>query len=444
LISAAFPPTGGPGVQRSAKFAKYLPRFGWTPVVWAMPPLPGLPSDPSLVTDVSGVVVVREDADRESKGSGSRRPHNGPRAVRALLKGLLGARADHRPFPDDCAEWARQSVEPALELIAERRIDALYSTFSPASNHRLALELERRTGLPWIADFRDLWTDDYRYREDSPGVRAAHRAVQQTILETADVVVGVSEAQTAILADHVPTHRHKFITVTNGFDPDDFAGLAEHTNAGDEIRRTDGDFILSHVGRFDRWRALDAWFDGLAEFVRYLGPRQHRFVLRIVGHADAATRRRLQDTGARCEFTGYVPHGQAIREMCHATALLLSVPDGPNAETVIPAKLFEYLAAGRPLLVVGPVDGACKSIVRSCGAGVSVGFDAGWIAAALAGLFDQSMRGGAPACSHHDRLGRFDRVTLTRRLASVLDDLVPRRQPRVQEPSLDPLELVVP
>ncbi|MCH7925275.1 MAG: hypothetical protein IIC51_07050, partial [Planctomycetes bacterium] len=205
VIASAFPPTGGPGVQRTLKFVKYLPQFGWSPVVWTLDRCSGLPTDETLLSDVPGGVVIH-------------RREGGHRAMPTLMEsihrtagkpGLFGAAArrfDRRlrtrhagaSFPDECASWAEASVSPILRVIAELGIDVLYSTFSPASNHLLAMKVREATGLPWVADFRDLWTDDYRYREPSAPLRSAHRRLEQEFLESADIVIGVSGDRQAL------------------------------------------------------------------------------------------------------------------------------------------------------------------------------------------------------------------------------------------------------
>jgi glycosyltransferase involved in cell wall biosynthesis len=426
MVACAFPPTGGSGVQRSAQFAKYLSRSGWLPTVWTVKGLEGMPQDPTLLSDLPEEVTVHA---REDGGKF--------RGVRRWLRGLgdgdgiasnlgqavdwrLEARLARAGMPDQYSSWARASLRPLCRLIRDQQIDAIYSTFSPASNHLLGLLLRKKTNLPWVADFRDLWTDDYRYRESSPKRQAAHHRLEQQVLETADAVVGVTHRQTAILAGHVPKQRHRFVTITNGFDPSDFASADIRSSYGGKR------FVLAHVGRFDRWRTNDDWFAGLRQFVTQLGSDRERFLLRLVGHVSGVTREKTRATGVEFAFTGYVSHGEAVREMRSADALLLNVPQGRNAASVIPAKLFEYLAAQRPILVVGPARGECEAIVRSCDAGLSVGFDEQAIANGLGRLHSAWRAGRAmPGCSI-SRLGPYSRITLTGKLATVLDQLVGR------------------
>ncbi len=429
MVACAFPPTGGPGVQRSVKFAKYLPRFGWLPTVWTAGSLGGMPRDPTLLEDLPGDVIVHA----HPSGRAGQLARNLLQRMTdrdgliAKLGRPVGWRLDARRIaaernrlPDQYIPWAKASVEPLCRLIENEGVDAIYSTFSPASNHWLALTLKRKTNLPWVADFRDLWTDDYRYTETSPRRRAAHRRLEQGVLEAADVVVGVSTRQTNILASHLPRSQDKFVTITNGFDPEDFAAPPRRDR---EPPRDDAPFVLAHIGRLDRWRTKDAWFAGLGRFAEGLRAGGGRVTLRVVGHADKTTRRLLEDVGVEGTFTGYVSHREAVREMCRADALLLNVPLGPNAESVIPAKLFEYLASGRPILVVGPPHGECEEIVRACRAGLTVGFDQVAIADALSELYHAWRAGDPLAGCDPGLLEPFSRVTQTGSLATILDQL---------------------
>ncbi len=424
MISAAFPPTGGPGVQRSVKFCKYLPQAGWHPTVWAAEPLEGFPQDETLLNDVpDGVTVLRRPY-----GMGSARR----RSLWGLVRNLVGARSmDLGSHPDELIGWARQSVHAVRRLVHEQSIDAIYSTFSPGSNHWLGMQIQRATGLPWIADFRDLWTDDYRYAPQSARDRAADRALEQEILEAANAVIGVSPRQTAILASHVPNYVEKFVTITNGFDPDDFQGM--------ERRRTDdGQWVVAHVGRLDRWRACDAWFDGLREFVQSNPEARTRCVVKVMGHVSREVRDRLNETGAVCRFASYGSHREAIQEMHDADALLLLVPDGPNADSVIPAKLFEYLASRRPILVVGPTEGECQHIVNDAQAGHAVEFNGREVAGALGEMFQEWKRGQGAIRRSPAALDAFSRRAQARQLADVLDRVA---SPRTAQIGPDNIEI---
>ncbi len=424
MIAAAFPPTGGPGVQRSAKFAKYLPQFGWLPTVWTMDRMEGLPEDPTLLDDLPDEVRIQrwnrgKPARRFQKFFKRRAAGRGMLArIAKAIEWRLESKSLQDLWPDECVGWANASKRALIRLVEEEQIDLLYSTFSPASNHLLGLAMKQETGLPWVADFRDLWTKDPRYTERLSKWRADDARLEKKILETANVVIGVTKRQTAILAEPFPDQKDKFVTITNGFDPSDFEEAPEPGNADRDW------FVMAHVGRLDKQRANESWFEGLQRFVTSLGGKRNSFLLRVIGHADKSTLEKLKQTGVRYAFTGYESHAQAIHEMRTADALLLLVSDQPGAESVIPAKLFEYLASQRPILLSGPHDGACVDIVRRCKAGLSVATEAQDIADAFGRMY-RLWENAKPmvGCTPSDALP-YSRVTLTQQLANVFDDLI--------------------
>jgi len=437
MIACAFPPTGGPGVQRSLKFVKYLPTCGWMPTVWASEPLPGLPEDASLLSDIpSEVIVHRARQDRAAQWTALIDRLSDAKAfsgVSMLDRGVAWVRAyrTRRLFPDDQTGWARRSLVPLTRLMRDAPIDLIYSTFSPASNHWLALQLKRRTGLPWVADFRDLWTDDYRYEEPSARRRVAHRSLENELLETADAVISVSDRQTELLARRISRSAAKFYTITNGFDPDDIPPDKDR-EPGHKPRVFDDSepdaacFTIAHVGRLDRRRTPNAFFQGLVRFVRAHESEPGRMVFESVGHVSDTVVDRLRATGLSVRRVGAVSHGDAIARMQRADLLLLPVPQGPNADSVIPAKLFEYLATGRPILVIGPNGGEAARMVTRCRAGRAVGFDGASFARALSGFRDAWAAGRAPVGCAPDRLEPFNRIRLTQQLARVFDGLIER------------------
>lgn len=434
MIAAAFPPTGGPGVQRTAKFAKHLPQFGWQPVVWTIDRLEEYPSDVSLANELSVQVKVHRQpsrlvthwAQRLAKTLRDRSPTS--RAAKAIGWRLERWTQRH-VFPDKYAAWTRKSVVPLCRLTRECHVDAIYSTFSPASNHWLALKIKRITGLPWIADFRDLWMDDYRYGGSSDRLQRAHRRLEQEVLEVADAVVGVTTSQTELLASHVTNASHKFHTITNGFDPIDFDPLPS-------IERTRGKrFVLAYVGRLDTLRAPPALIEGIRRFIQCDASWAHRFVFRVIGHVGDDTASRIQATGVDFEFEPYKNHREAVRAMHAADALLVTVPDGRNAASTIPAKSFEYLATSRPILHVGPTNGECARLIQACDAGMATSFDSAEVMEALSCLFDSWLSGSPiPGCNPA-RLAAFERAELTRRLAHLLDEVTRHRGPILKQAS---------
>ncbi len=444
MISYGFPPAGGSGVQRSAKFAKYLPDFGWEPIIWTCSPPGNLPRDDSLLADLPQTLARHI----HSRLDTSRWAANAAGLARAMVRGIVRhdrwadgvswrtQRAVDRMLelaliPDVGVLWGLSSLRGLANLIRQERVDVIWSTYSPATNHLLGYHLSRTFRLPWVADFRDLWTQDFRYpyANGPRWRRCIDRYCERRVLARADAVVGVTQGQADLLASICPQPRDKFVTITNGVDLADFDNTAatEHCSGvvrSDESQRGRQDrLVLAFVGRFRRATVPQSLFDGLRMFSAKLGIRRDDFELRIVGHMSQVMRSKLEGCGVRFSATGQVPHTQAIREMLAADMLLLTLPQAPHAETTMAGKVFEYLAAGRPILSVGPDECVVGKLVTSLQAGVTANCRAESICRVLSSIWQQFNEGHLPSGCAPDRLPPFTRRNLTGKLAALLESV---------------------
>jgi glycosyltransferase involved in cell wall biosynthesis len=422
MICCVFPPAGGAGVQRSVKFAKYLPSFGWLPTVWTATDHPYLPQDPTLLEDLPEEVQIASGGEALNAQTWQRRLRRW--RERGGVSGRIAQAVDWRlethlvrgGFPDMHSQWAKASLRPLLIRLAEEPHDAIYSTFSPASNHWLALRLKRETGLPWIADFRDLWTDDPRYVVDEERRHQARRRLEQQILEEADAVIGVSNGQRDALAEHVPDAQDKFHTITNGFDPEDFERV------GDLPPREDSKFIIGYVGRLDRPRTPEGLYAGLDSFLNGLGYDVNRVAMRFVGRLTEEPLARLQALGMPVETVDYLPHLDAIQEMRSSDVQLVITDDElPRSETVISGKLFETLASGTPVIHVGPTNGCAADIMRQAGSCQVVAPNAEELGQALMHVYCAWKAGTPLTGPKPDSLVPFSRPRLTQKLSTLLN-----------------------
>jgi glycosyltransferase involved in cell wall biosynthesis len=420
MISCAFPPTGGPGVQRSAKFAKYLPACGWQPVVWAAEHMPDLPRDQTLLADLPddlriGRLRVRDPRARFREW----RQREAVRRQFAWRAERIWNRLLHCMWPDPMACWAVRSYRACRRLIDAEGIDAIYSTYSPASNHLLAWWLQRATGLPWIADFRDLWTDDYGYPYGRLR-RRLDRALERAFIRSADAVVAVSAGQRDVLRCHDIGKPDKFHTITNGVDLADLAALDRRTVRG-RLHGPDDRFVLTFTGWFLSDRVSGGLIEGLARAGAWVKTQGGVVVLRIVGQIADGLRRQFVEAGVCVETPGYLPHDEAIAHQAAADVLLLLVPDSPNGATLIPGKTFEYLASGRPILLVGPTeDGAAAQLLMRCATGTFARTNADSVFDALSALWRQWRMGQLPAGCQAGHLRPLTREHLAQRLGDVL------------------------
>jgi hypothetical protein len=360
IISYYWPPNGGAGVYRWLKMSKYLPEFGWQPVVYTPENPEVVADDPGLLKDVGATVEVIKRPITEPFSLYKRftgRAQN-ERVQTAFLseKRAGGWKEDLALWvrsnffiPDARVWWVKPSIRYLKDYVKKHPVDAIISTGPPHSMHLIARGLQRATGLPWIADFRDPWTgiDFYGQLALTNWADRKHHRLEREVLTHADRVVTVSWSWAkdleALGAKNVEV-------ITNGFDR---ADVPKETAAVDDR------YSLVHIGSMSATRDLPGLWKVLAAIAEKDPLFRERFVLRFVGPVDhsvveSATAAGL---GGHIERLGRVSHAVAMHEMQRARVLLLPINDTPNSAGILPGKLYEYLSVGRPILAIGPSGG---------------------------------------------------------------------------------------
>jgi len=359
IITYYWPPNAGAGVYRWLKFARYLPRHGWQPVIYT-PENPQLVAeDPDLLRDVPPEAEVIKRPIREPYGLYKRLTgRKGERIHTAFLSESkrrtslmerIALRVRGELFiPDARVGWVKPSIRFLTGYLKEHPVDAVVTTGPPHSMHLIGLGLKKALGVRWVADFRDPWTNIDFYEQLKLSARAdrRHRALEAEVLKTADLTLAVGWT----LADELRALGAKRVEViTNGYDPADVPSPPEPVDEA---------YSLVHVGSLtatrdapELWKALKQLCDADPEFARKL-------VLRFVGPVDRTVMDSIEAAGlgGRVERIGSVPHAEAMRHMQRARVLLLLLNDTPNAKGILTSKLFEYLSVGRPILAVGGGD----------------------------------------------------------------------------------------
>ena len=401
LVTLYFPPAGGGGVQRPLKFASHLPALGVETHVLA-------PDDPKW---------VHEDADLPlpTQAWVHRARYVGPRGRRiadeqhgrtGMELALLRASSIGRRLlvPDENVTWNATAIPKAISIARQEGIDVVLTTSPPGSVHLVGAAVKRATGAKWVADLRDSLALHAHRSSEGVGARAKQKAragIAHLVARQADAIVTAAEAITVETQGLSP--RGPVVTIPNGCDFDDFAGLTY--TRGDRFR-------LTHAGSFFGKRDPKPFLQALAASglddvtVRFLGdfrPGDREF-MESLGLAD------------RIELIEHVPRRESLRLQRDSDALLLLIPDaGGRGRGVLSGKVFEYLAAERPVLAVVPPDGAAAQLVRDTGAGVvAAPEDVDGIRAALVELHAQWRDGrldGTPLSEEwRDKLSRATRV----------------------------------
>jgi glycosyltransferase involved in cell wall biosynthesis len=300
-------------------------------------------------------------------GPRARRPAEELRSARGLERARLraGLAARAALVPDASVLWNATAIPTAVSLVRRLRLDAVLTTSPPGSTHLVGAVAKRATGVRWVADLRDSIASHAHRRRDVRGERALARLVGRH----ADAVVAVSGA---IAEEMRPLVRGRLEVIENGCDFEDFEGLRYTPGSRFRITHT-GSFL----GRRDPRPFLEALAgtDALARFVGDFRSSDREFAHEL----------RLDD---RLELVPYLPHADALALQRDSEALLLLIPEaGGRGRGILSGKVFEYLAAERPILAAVPPDGEAAALVRETGAGVvAAPADVGALRAALTGL----------------------------------------------------------
>lgn len=375
IITYYWPPSGGAGVQRWLKFVKYLRSFGWEPVIYT-PSNPEFPSiDESLAQDIP--------EDVEVIGTSIWEPYS-------FYKKLIGASKNERInagflsekkrpgmaerfsiwlrgnffIPDARKFWIKPSVKFLTNYLKTNKVDAIVSTGPPHTMHMIALGVKRNNGLPWLADFRDPWTNIDFYHELMLTKMAdrKHHHQELSVLKEASEVVVISRS---MKTDFLKIYDRNYTVITNGFDAEDVADV--------EVT-LDKKFSIAHIGTMVKTRNPQALWEALNVLVRDVPGFADGLEIKLVGSVDFS----VMDSIAKAGLSGfvnkvaYLPHNEVVKVQQQSQVLLLLINDTPNAKVILPGKFFEYIAARRPILCIGPLDGDAAQVIDDVKAGIVV------------------------------------------------------------------------
>jgi glycosyltransferase involved in cell wall biosynthesis len=417
LISYFYPPFQSVGALRVSKLSKHLPRHGWRPTVLTvandtLPPTMPLEIPEAWVhrarmLDVNIVpkLVVgrRRVAEQGFWNLGDARRDRLLASVGRLYRGLVN-------FPDGQIGWFPAALRLGAALVRAERPALIYSSAMPATCHLIAAALARRFSLPWIAEFRDPWTDNPNY--DRPAMLAAvERRLESLTMAGANRVVTVTPDLARNLAAKygVPA-----TLIPNGFDPED---------APVDVPLT-SEFTVTFTGMvYPSKQTLRPVFEALAE-LRRSRELPVGFVVRLVGRNVEAFAAEAKAAGVS-ELVVVLPPGAratALRLQAESTVLLLPLWTDENVGSWYPAKMFEYMGARRPILAIGPARNEAARLLSTRGAGWVAGTTAETVSI-LRRWFHDHRGGGTAAVKPGALLDEFSRERGAECLARLFDDV---------------------
>ena len=432
IISYYWPPTGGSGVQRWVKFAKYLPAEGWQPVIYTPENPEQLAVDTTLEAEIPAeaeIIKTRITEPYELYKKFLRRSGHSKEAVEVnpvnaqeksfAQKAAMWVRGNFFR-PDPRCLWIRPSVRFLKKYLEEHPVDLIVSTGPPQSMHMIGLRLSQETGLPWIADFRDPWTKIFYFKHLSM-TRATekwHHKMERKVLDNASAVVAVSPL---VQQDFQAMTDTPVELITNGFDENDF----NSEKCTEAFGGPDRDFVITHTGLFAAdgnpttlWEVLGEKCDKDNDFRKHLK-------IKLIGKTDEEIINAVTEAGLKENMInmGYQPHSKAVEEQRKASLLILPLRKEPEYKAVLPGKLFEYIASFRPVLGIGQTDGAMASILDTTKTGKVLDWED---KESLAGFIDrcwEKHQKGELTTEGAD-ISQFTRRNLTHRMAQLFEKLI--------------------
>ena len=426
IITYYWPPSGGSGVQRWVKFAKYLPSEGWQPVVYT-PENPELTTvDTSLEAEIPASVEVLRTPIVEPYGlyrkmMGKSASQKEVTPITSGKKGLkqrimLWVRANLF-VPDPRVSWVRPSVRYLKEYLKKHPVDLMITTGPPQSMHLIGLQLHRETGIPWVADFRDPWSRHYSlpYLPLSGRTWRKIRRLEQEVLDECSTVLTVTPF---VQKEYAAQTRTPVAMITNGYDEEDFT--ADVT--------PDGFFNLTQTGYLAADGNPVVLWKVLGEMAGKDPAFREQLRIRLAGLVDRAVYDAIDREGLTPNLVdlGYCSHTTAIREQQAASVLLIPLRNAPEMRSILPGKVFEYMAARRPVLGFGQPDGVQAQILKETGAGITCDWeDEAGVRSFVQKAWEQHLAGGVPAT--RGDVARYSRRSLTHQLADLFDQIAEKQ-----------------
>lgn len=438
-----FPPLSGSGVFRSIKFAKYLPQFGWEPTVIStdQPPNGWNFADASQLKEIPAGMQVVRIPDKISTGRETSMNVGRIKGLLNLLHGVLRFSPEAEQifsqavkseeaimqllmFPCSALSWVYDVIQYIEKNMNPDEFQAIYTTSGPYSAHLIGFYLKQRYGIPWVADYRDPWTFNAYNAADYDPSNVMDRLLyelEKVLLHQADcnLTIGSSFIPAYVEQFHLP--QEKMVSITNGYDEDDFAALHVPQTRTDK-------FTINYSGLlYSQQRSIAPLLEAIQQLrdEKKLDLSKIRF--RIIGKFESGKMEVAGQYGLESiiDYKGYLSHQEALQANLDANLLLLLVGDEPKFKSVYTGKLFEYLRSGRPILALAPEGSVVDETLRESGHGEAyLSTQLSEIKAMILREYRKWEQGDIPELLHSPSIEQFERRALTEQLAGVLSAVV--------------------
>lgn len=424
IITYYWPPAGGPGVQRWLKFAKYLPEFGWKPIIFT-PENPSYPLiDESLMKDVpEDLEIIKTKiwepyqlAEKLNKSNKKFKAGQFDVGNNQSWKSKLSIWVRGNFFiPDARVFWVNPSVKFLEEYLKINKIDVVVTSGPPHSLHLIGINLKKKfPELKWIADFRDPWTEIsyYKHLKLTNKSDKKHRKLEGEVFKNADITLATSYTD----AENFRKNGANSVCITNGFDESDSSNSQTLKPSNSPTK-----FTLSYIGVLEQLRNPENLWKALDDLVKTNNDFAENFKLKFVGRIDDKILNSIENSSLKnyIDNLGYLSHDKAIDEMINSSMLLITNFPNESSKGIIPGKIFEYLATGKQIISFGPNKADVAKILDDTNAGKHFGYqDSETIKQFILEKFELWKSGNL--LENTGNIEQFSRRNLTKTLAKIL------------------------
>ncbi len=426
ILTYYWPPAGGPGVQRVLKFAKYLPEFGWDPIILTVQNGEYPAIDESLSKDIPESCKVYKTKALEPnifyrKFTGMKSDEKIPVANLAQKnvswkKKLSNWVRLNLFIPDAKIGWIPYAVSRGKKIIEVEKPDIIFSSSPPPTVHLVAKKLAKWSGLKWVADFRDPWTDIYHYDGVERSAYALNKdlRLEKSVIAKATKTIVVSKhIGTYLLKDNFPNKSVEIIT--NGFDETDFKQPVQP--------EPDDSFTIAYAGKINNQQNPKNFWKAVSELKKENPTFASDFKLLLMGNItdDVYSSLKTNKLEDNIENKGYVSHPKMIENISKSQLLLLLIPNTSKNISIVPGKIFEYLATRKFIIGIGPKDGDSAEILNDADAGEMFEFtDFDSLKSRIAKQY-QNWQDNKTEQLNESALNKYTRKELTSKLTQLFD-----------------------
>ncbi len=431
IVAYYFPPSGGPGVQRVLKHTKYLPESGWQPVVLTVSNGQFPARDESLLQQIPETTKVRRTHIYE--------PYDLYRILTGRKKGtaidvnVIKKESQKLTFKERIAEfiratffipdarvgWLLSAVKEGMRIIREENIDAIYSSSPPYTCSLIARKLKRKTGLPWIAGFRDPWTEFLTTPRRWFLPAMIDRRLEKSVFTEADLIESAWQGITTdVLSKYPEIPEDKFKHIPNGFDSVDFPKVDKTKNEK---------FTVTYTGSLYGRRNPAEFFKALELLIERGELNPNDIHLRFAGRFGAEVEEMFRNASFRdsIKTISYVPHDESIAYLLKSDALLLIVDEAKESEEIVPGKVYEYVGVRRPIIAVAPQRSAIADLMRETGSGkVAHQSEIEKIAQIFKEYYTNWKEGKQLFAPDENAVNKYERSEAAKKLGALLHELV--------------------